>query len=298
MVVLSKVDPRLLIVLGAILFSTGGAAIKGTTLTGWQVAAFRSGIAAIALVLLVPSVRRCLSWRIAPVAVAYATTLTLFVLANKMTTAANTIFLQSTAPLYLLFLGPLLLNESVHKRDLWFMAALGLGLALFFVSVEPPTATAPAPLAGNVLGALAGLSWALTLLGLRWLALRPQHGSPAAAAAAGNLLTFVACAALAFPVLHSTPQDWVLVGYLGVFQIGVAYALVTTGMQGVSALEASLLILVEPVLNPVWAWALLGEQPTPLALLGGGVIVVSIIARTVTRRRAAPPSATSRRPRN
>lgn len=282
-----RFDPRLAIVLGAVLFSTGGAAIKATTLTGWQVAAFRSGIAAIALLILVPSVWRQLSWRIAPVAVAYATTLILFVLANKLTTAANTIFLQSTAPLYLLVLGPLLLREPVQRRDLWFMLALASGLALFFVAVDAPSATAPSPLAGNLLGALAGFSWALTLLGLRWLALAPDAGSPAAAAAAGNALTFVACAAFAFPVLDSTVLDWWLIAYLGVFQIGVAYALVTAGMRGVSALEASLLILVEPVLNPVWAWAFLGEQPGALALLGGAIIVASIAVRTLRRSGAA-----------
>lgn len=283
---IARLDPRLAIVLGAVLFSTGGAAIKATTLSGWQVAAFRSGVAALALVLLVPSVRRHISWRIVPVALAYATTLILFVLANKMTTAANTIFLQSTAPLYLLFLGPLLLHEPVHRRDLWFMAALATGLALLFFSVDTPTATAPAPVAGNVLGALAGVCWALTLLGLRWLALRPDAGSPAAAAAAGNLLTFVACAAFAFPVYESTPLDWWLIAWLGVFQIGVAYALVTAGMRGVAALEASLLILVEPVLNPVWAWAFLGERPAALALLAGALIMASIAVRTLQQRDA------------
>lgn len=281
---IQRLDARLAIVLGAVLFSTGGAAIKATTLTGWQVAAFRSGVAVLALLVLVPSVRRHLSWRIVPVAAAYASTLILFVLANKLTTAANTIFLQSTAPLYLLVLGPLLLHEPIGRRDLWFMGALGAGLALFFVAIDAPSATAPAPLTGNVLGALAGVCWALTLLGLRWLALRPEAGSPAAAAAAGNLLTFLACAAFAFPVLESTALDWWLIAYLGIVQIGLAYALVTAGMRGVSALEASLLILVEPVLNPVWAWAFTGETPGALALLGGGIIVASIAMRTLSNR--------------
>ena len=284
-----RLDPRLLIVLGAVLFSTGGAAIKGTTLTGWQVAGLRSGIAFLALLVLVPAVRRGWSWRLLPVALAYASTLILFVLANKLTTAASTIFLQSTAPLYLLVLGPLVLHERLRRRDLWFMLALALGLCLFFVSVDAPSTTAPAPLTGNLLGATAGLTWALTLLGLRWLAVSSGAGSAASAAALGNLLTFLVCAWWVFPVTAATAQDWWLVAYLGVVQIGIAYALVTAGMNRVPALEASLLILVEPVLNPVWAWAFLGEVPGPLALVGGLIIIVSIAIHTMIFRAMQQP---------
>jgi hypothetical protein len=124
---------RLHLVLAAILFSTGGAAIKATTLTAWQVAGFRSGLAARALFLLLPDSRRGWTWRTLLVGVAYAATLLLFVVANKLTTSANTIFLQSTSPLYILILGPLLLHERIRSRDVLFMAAVGLGLALFFI---------------------------------------------------------------------------------------------------------------------------------------------------------------------
>ncbi|HLS47395.1 MAG TPA: hypothetical protein VK012_02685, partial [Gemmatimonadales bacterium] len=99
---------RLRLVLAALLFSTGGAAIKATTLTAWQVAGFRSGVAALVLFLLLPESRRGWSWRTLLVGISYAATLLLFVLANKLTTSANTIFLQSTAPLYILILSPLL----------------------------------------------------------------------------------------------------------------------------------------------------------------------------------------------
>lgn len=287
---LERVDARLLIVLGAVLFSTGGAAIKGTSLTAWQVAGFRSGVAFLALVLLVPAVRQGWSLRVVPVAVAYAATLTLYVTANKLTTAANTIFLQSTAPLYLLFLGPWLLKEHVHRRDLWFMIAMAAGLSLFFVSLDAPSETAPSPLLGNTLATLAGICWAFTLLGLRWLAMRPGAGSPATAAAVGNLFAFAVCAVWAFPVTGSTAVDWWLILYLGVMQIGVAYVLVTAAMNRVSALEASLLILVEPVLNPVWAWLFLGEAPGAYAIAGGAVIVMATVARSMQQRRLARPA--------
>ncbi len=289
---LSRLDPRLLIVLGAVLFSTGGAAIKGTAFTGWQVAGLRSGIAFLTLLVLVPAVRRGWSWRLLPVALAYSATLILFVLANKLTTAANTIFLQSTAPLYLLFLGPLVLHERLHRRDLFFMVALAAGVCLLFLSFDSPTATAPAPLAGNLLAAAAGVTWALTLLGLRWLAVSSGAGSAASAAALGNLVTFAICAWWVFPVATGATQDWWLVVYLGVVQIGVAYALVTAGMNRVSALEASLLILVEPVLNPFWAWVFLDEVPGALALAGGLIILISIATRTLRLAQRSKPELT------
>src|SRR5262245_57107796 len=102
----APVRHRLFLIGAAALFSTGGAAIKALTLTPWQVASFRSTVASVALLALLPEARRGWRWSIVPVAVAYAATLLLFVLANRMTTAADTIFLQSTAPLYLLLLGP------------------------------------------------------------------------------------------------------------------------------------------------------------------------------------------------
>src|ERR1700690_1221397 len=121
-------SPRLRIALAALLFSTGGAAIKAADFTPWQIASFRSGIAAIALLVAVPGARRGFGWRPALVGVAYAATLVLFVLANRLTTSANTIYLQSTAPLYVLLFAPLLLKEPIRRRDLPVIAAVLGGL--------------------------------------------------------------------------------------------------------------------------------------------------------------------------
>ena len=183
---------RLQLAAAAVLFSTGGAAIKAAAFTGWQIASFRSGVAAVAILLLTPEARRGWSVRAVLVGLAYAACLTLFVLANRLTTAANTIFLQSTAPLYLLVLGPWLLKEPIRRQDVGFMAAVGLGLALFFVSAEPPVATAPDPVTGNLLALTSGFFWALTVCGLRWMgAAGGEHGSPVAAVVSGNLTAFL-----------------------------------------------------------------------------------------------------------
>jgi drug/metabolite transporter (DMT)-like permease len=279
---------RLRLVAAAVLFSTGGAAIKATTLTAWQVAGFRSGIAALALFLLLPESRRGWNWRAFPVGIAYASTLVLFVLANKLTTSANTIFLQSTSPLYILILSPLLLKERIRFRDVIFMAAVGVGLAMFFVEREAPLVTAPDPVLGNILAAVSGVTWAFTVIGLRWLGAHGGNDNPFPAMVTGNLLAFLVALPMALPVLQSTPVDWIVVALLGVFQIGFAYMLLARGIRHVRALEASVLLLVEPALNPFWSWAVHGETPGAWALAGAALIFGATILRTWHEARLAP----------
>jgi drug/metabolite transporter (DMT)-like permease len=266
---------RALIIAGAALFSTGGLAIKLCSLTPWQIAAFRPAVAAVALAVLFPGARRAWSRRSLLVALPYAATIILFTLATRATTAAHAIFLQDTAPLYLLLLSPWILGERINRGDLWFASAMAVGMLLLFAGTVAPAATAPDPARGNALAMASGLTWALTLMGLRWLAAGPEGHADAAlgGALAGNTLAALIAAWFAFPVLHSTALDWVLIGYLGLFQIGCAYALVAMAMPRLPALEASLLLLVEPVLNPLWVWLALGERIGAVAIAGCAVIL-------------------------
>ena len=250
--------------------------------------AFRSGIGALTLLALAPESRRGWTLRTLVVGLAYAGTVTLFALANRMTTSANAIFLQSTAPLYLLLLGPWLLREPLHRRDLAFLGALAVGMAFFFVGVEPASRTAPDPGLGNALAAGSGLCWALTILGLRWLGRDGSGG--AGATVVGNLLGCALALPFALPLGASTPTDWALVTFLGVVQIGVSYVLVTRATRHVPALEATLLLLLEPVLNPIWSWLVHGERPGPWSLLGGAIILVATFARARGSGRADVPN--------
>jgi len=289
----ARTGARLQMLAAAALFSTGGMAIKACHLTGWQVACFRSGLGALTLLVLIPGTRRGWSWRTLLVGLAYAATLCLYVLSNKLTTAANAIFLQSTAPLYLLLVSPLLLKERIRVGELWFLAAMALGLSLFFWGSEAPQATAPNPALGNVLAAVAGLTWALTVAGLRWLARAEgqEGGSPAGAAASaavvGNLLVFAGCLPLALPVEQAVPADWIWVGYLGVVQIGIAYVFMTRSVRRVPALEGALLLLLEPVLNTLWAWLVHGEVPGTWSRLGALTILVATLVHTLRSRGGA-----------
>jgi drug/metabolite transporter (DMT)-like permease len=277
-------SPRVRIVLAAILFSTGGAAIKAADFGPWQVASFRSGVAGLTLLLIVPQARRAFSWQTALVGVAYAVTLISFVLANRLTTSANTIYLQSTAPLYLLLLGPWLLREPMSRRDLPIIAAVAGGLVLVFLGADHPSVTAPDPARGNLLALLSGVMYALLICGLRWLG--REHAVAhrgIAAVILGNFIAFLAALPMALPLgVHST-AGWGVILYLGVFQIAGAYLLVTRGLREVRALEASLLLLAETALNPVWSWLLLREVPAPLALAGGGLIIMATIAQAARR---------------
>ncbi|HEX3126947.1 MAG TPA: DMT family transporter [Thermoanaerobaculia bacterium] len=270
---------ELRVLAAAALFSSGGAAIKAISLSAWQVASFRSAMAAVALFVLLPEARRRPRMPALLVGVAYAATMVLFVLANKLTTSASTIFLQSTAPLYVLLLSPWLLKEKVRPADLVYMAVLGLGLGTFFVGFDPVSATAPNPALGNVLALLSGVSWGLTVIGLRALGRGDEDWSPAASLY-GNVIAFLGCLPLALPVVSSRPVDWAMVACLGVFQIALAYVFLIRGLRQVTALEASLLLLLEPVLNPIWAWLVHGERPGAWSLAGGAVILLATLAKS------------------
>ncbi len=285
----SPTSARLQILAAALLFSTGGAAIKATAFTGWQVAGLRSAVAGLFLLATLPAARR--RWSLATLAVAtcYAGTLILFVTANKLTTAALTIFLQSTAPLYLLLLGPWVLAEPLRARDLGFAAVLAGGLALCFAGRQAPLATAPNPGLGNLLALGSGVCWAATIAGLRWMEKRKLDGGAGAAGAlvAGNLLAGLICLPFGWPISGAGVTDFAVVGYLGVVQIGVAYLFFYAGLRHLPALEVGLLVLLEPVANPLWAWLFAGEQPAVWTLAGGALILAATAARTAVEARRA-----------
>jgi len=287
----SAFGPRLRVLAAAALFSSGGAAIKAISLNAWQVAGFRSAVAAVALFLMLPEARRRPPLKVLLVGVAYAATMMLFVLSNKLTTSASAIFLQSTAPLHVLLLSPWLLGERVRRADLVYMGVLALGLASFFVGLDPVSVTAPNPWLGNVLATLSGVTWALTVMGLRALGRGGSDWGPASALW-GNVIACLVCLPLALPVESSRPADWLVIAYLGVFQIALAYVFLIRGLRQVPALEASLLLLLEPVLNPIWAWLAHGERPGAWSIAGGLLILAATLAKSAwdaTSPPAHPP---------
>ncbi len=271
----------LALIMASVLFSTGGAAIKAMEFTGWQIASLRSGIAGLTLLILVPAARRGWGWRAGLVGSAYAATCICFVLANRLTSSASAIFIQSASPLFLLLLGPLLLKEGVARRDILFMIPVAFGLALFFLGEERPIATATDPVAGNLIAALSAVTFAFAVTGLRWLGRSGgiEGATPITAAAMGNVIACVVALPMALPLGAHSSGDWTILLYLGAFQIGFAYILVARAITRVTALEASVLLLLEPVLNPIWSWVVHGEIPGTAALAGGGLVLGATVAR-------------------
>jgi drug/metabolite transporter (DMT)-like permease len=258
------------------------------------VASFRSGIAAITLLVLLRGARRRPRTKFVVSGIALASTLLLFVHANKLTTAANTVFLQSTAPLWILVLAPRLLGERPRRADIVFSALLALGAVTFFLGSQQPVATAPDPVTGNVMALVSGFTWSLALMGLRWVQWGDHDpvGAAGATVVCGNVLTCVAGLPAALPVHSIEWTDVAVVLYLGVLQVGVAYALMTGAVRRLRALEVALFMLLEPVASALLAWSLLGERPAPWALAGGALIVGSTAWRAISgalasRERAA-----------
>jgi len=273
------VRPELRVLLAGTLFATGGALIKSCALPSLQRAGLRAAVAALALFVLLPQARRLPNARILRLAPAYFGATCLFVVANTLTTAANAIFLQSTAPLWVALLGPLLLRERPRRADFAVLLCVALGLALFFVAPPAVAATAPEPRLGDAIAIASGLSYGLLLLGMRWLgrAGPTGQGEACAAVAWGNACTFPV-ALLLMPVVGQTfvagsAQDWLVIAVLGIFQVGLAYALLVRAMPHVGAVQASLLLMVEPALNPLFAFAAHGEAPHWLAVAGGLLIL-------------------------
>ena len=284
----SRLRYRLLLAFAALLFSTGGAAFKAASLTGWQVASFRSAVAAAVLLIAIPGARRGWSVRMLPIAIAYAATLVLFALANRLTTAANAIFLQSTAPIYVLLIGPWLLKEPIRRHDIVYILCVGAGMGLFALGHDRAVSTAPNPPLGNALALASGVTYAAMLAGLRWLGRQKRGDAALATVAAGNVVAFLIALPMALPVSHARPADALVVLYLGAIQIGLAYWCLTRGISQVPAFEATTMLQVEPAMNPVWTWLAHGERPNPWALAGGGVIIVATLMNTwwQTRRSA------------
>jgi len=280
---------RLQVVAAAILFSTGGAGIKAAAFSGVQVSALRSGLAAVVLMLFVRG-RLTASAPVLGVSLVYSATLTFFVLGTKLTTAANAIFLQSTYPLYVLLLSPFFLGERISRRDILYLTAVAAGLVLCVIGSPAATTTAPNPTLGNVLAMLSGLAWALTLLGLRYVERDAPAGSPAMSAViAGNVFASLVALPFAWPMPNASPTEWATLVYLGVFQIGLAYICLTKAVGQLPALDVSLLLLLEPVLNPMWAWLVRRERPDTWTIAGGAIIIAVTALKSIYEAYALRP---------
>ncbi len=278
----SRFPPIVLILFAVLLWSTGGLFIKLTTLDAFAVNAGRSLLAALTVAIFTRHKGLRLDKFTLLTSFLYAGTLTCFVYANKNTTAANAIFLQYTAPIYILILSPFVLKEKFRFADLITVAVCLAGMSFFFL--EPQNAEnklAADVFTGNVAALLSGIFFGLYFVFLRHP--RSLRKNPALSVFYGNLMIV----ALMLPFLLNAPPrpngaDIIAIGFLGVFQIGTAYVLFTKGIaEGVRSLDASIIGFVEPLLNPVWVFLFVGERPSVWAVLGGAIIILAVVGHTL-----------------
>ena len=266
-------SPLWLVLGAAILWSTGGLFIKATNLSAIELSFGRSLLAAITIAIFTRREGLGINRISAITSILYAALLILFVLATKLTTAANAIFLQYTAPVYVLILEPIFYQEKFRSRDLITVAACVAGMSLFFVGKLRPQ-----DVNGNLLALASGVCFALFFLLLRHSKARAVNR--ASSAIYGNLLVVLICAPAFFGAWQRGigASDFALIAYLGVVQIGFAYLLFTLAMaRGVRSLDAGIIGYIEPVLNPIWVFLFIGERPSAWAIVGGGIIIVSVI---------------------
>ena len=258
------------VAIAAILWSTAGLFIKWVQWPPLAIAGIRSGIAGLVILFYwlftykqlppLPNIKKSFG------ALNYATLVMLFVFANKLTTAANAILLQFSAPIWVMILGAIFLKEPIRRKDLLTVFLVLGGMGLFFLGD-----LGSGSMLGNGLAILSGVAMAIMVISLKGV----KTGSPLEIVFWGNVVTFL----IGIPFYGQITFDQMsIIGILllGIFQLGTAYIFYAKGIQHVTALDGILITVLEPLLNPVWVFLFNGEQPTIFALLGGVVVLSSV----------------------
>ncbi len=275
--------PPILLLVAAVLWSLGGVLIKSIDWHPMAIAGGRSAIAIPLILAITGWPRFTFSRAQIGGAIGYALTVAMFVFATRMTTAANAIFLQYTAPIYVALIGRWYLGERALRID-WLVIAVALaGIGLFFMDQ-----LTVAGFWGNIVALGSGVSFAAVALFLR----KEKGGSPITAILLGNVIVALAGA----PFMLSSPLGagdgwWLLL--LGLLQLGLPYVLYSIAIKHVTALEATLIPLIEPVLNPLWVMLALGEQPGAWATFGALLVLLAVLGRgaVMVSSRNRPPQA-------
>lgn len=273
------------LVLTVVLWSTSGLLIK---VLGWHPLAISGTRSAIAALVIWAAIRRPqFTWSLPQVggALAYLAAQSLFVISTSMTSAANAIFLQYTAPVYVAIFGVWYLRERARALDWWTMGVIFVGMALFFgddLTTEG--------FWGNILAIVNGVCFAWLILFMR----KEKDGSPETTALVGNGLS----ALVGLPFIAASwnagtlpeVQGWAILLFLGIFQLGIPYLLYSRAIRGLNAVEAVLIQTLEPILNPLWVFWVIGETPGPWALAGGAVVLGAVTLRALAGARSSRPS--------
>jgi len=261
----------LFLILAALLWSTAGVFVKALDWGPMSILAGRGLFTSIVFLLYMRRLpTKITRWTLLAASGSIVTQF-LFITSTKLTTAANSIFLQYTAPIYVVMLAYWLLREKPSRTDWIAMGVIFLGMILFFGDQLSPEG-----LYGNILAVLSGVTSAVMTVSFR----AQKDGSPEDSV----LIASLVIAVFGFPSIlqeSQTVTNWLTIAYLGVFQIGLAFIFFTKGIKHIPALEANLIGTLEPILNPVWVFLFLGESMGPSALLGGLVVLGGVIVSAI-----------------
>lgn len=277
----------------ALLWSTGGVLVKLVDWNPFAIAGARSFIGLITVCVLL---RRLPSFAVRDeadgsidrrgtlylyiAAACYAGTMILYIVANKLTTAANTILLQYTDPIYIILFSPLILGEKNRKSDYVTVAGVVLGMVLFFAD-----GLGSGRMLGNILAALSGTTWGFCTIYMRKLRRRGSQDAFMLAHIMTFLMGLPFILICGLPAQNAVLSSCVGLVILGIFQIGIPSILYARGIAGVRALSASFISMIEPLMNPVWVLLFMHEVPSVWTGVGGAVILGCIIGREIVQRK-------------
>lgn len=261
----------LYIVIAATLLSTGGIIIKFIDLPPMTIAGGRAIFSAAVVWLYVRKPKFTFSKAQVSGALCYSTMITAFVIANKLTTAANAIILQFTAPIWVAILSVWILKERIRWFDIVAIFSVAVGMVLFFLDDM-----SGGNWAGNMVAIGSGIALAGVTISLRF----QKDEKPVETTLLGHLITAVIGIPFLIGISYST-GDLVGLFVLGTFQVGIAYIFYSLAVKHLTALESILIMFLEPILNPIWVFLIAGETPGPISLVGGVIVLGTVIARSL-----------------
>ncbi|WMM25914.1 DMT family transporter [Tissierella sp. MB52-C2] len=263
------------IILAAIastMWSTGGIFVKLVDWNPISIAGLRSFIAALVMLIYIKKPKFTKSKPQILGTITTCTTMLCFIIANKLTTSANAILLQYTAPIFVAILGVWILKEKIRWYDILSITVVFLGMILFFIDNVNIGNTL-----GNIIAILSGFSLACMTISLRL----QKDGSAMDTTFFGNMLTFI----IAIPFFIFTPlpdvKSIIIIIIMGVFQLGIPYIFYVNSTKYLTALEAILITVIEPLLNPLWVYVFAGENPGIYAIIGGVVVIAAVLIRGI-----------------
>ena len=262
------------LVLTGVIWSTGGFMIKLIPWPPMAIAGLRSGLTA--LVIFGYSRPRDLRFGINTWAgaICYALMVICFVMGNKMTTSGNVILIQYAAPIYVALFGFSFLGERSTKIDWLAISIILLGLCCFFLEELSFD-----QLWGNVFAVFSGIGFAGLTLFMR----KQKNGRPIDSVLLGNILTFFICFPFYSDGLTHDQSAWAMLIFLGVVQLGLSYIIYSNAIRYVSALDAIIYPVIEPIFNPIFAFLFLGESMSPTARVGGALVILGVVGRGIIR---------------